>query len=101
MTETPKTSKNLLSQLKVITETSFGDSAACPLGRIARKLDEETREALITALRSEATTMDIYKALKQEGIAISRQNITKKRQCFKAPNDKQCECYPNNTETHK
>jgi hypothetical protein len=101
MTETPTTSKNLLSQLKTITETSVGNGAPCPLGRVAQKLDEETRDALIKALRSEATTKDIHKALKQEGISIARQNIGKQRQCFTAPNDKQCKCYPNNTETHK
>ena len=101
MTGTPASGKSLLSQLKNITETSVGASAACPLGRIARKLDDETRDALFSALRSEATTMDIHKALKQEGIAIARQNLGKQRQCFTSPNDKNCKCYPNNTETHK
>jgi len=101
MAPTNATGQNLLSQLKVIAETSVGNSVACPLGRIAIKLDEETREALFDALRSEASTMSIYNALKQEGIAISRESITKHRKCFTEPNDKKCLCYPNNTETNK
>lgn len=101
MTQTNATGKTLLSQLKAITETSVGESAACPLGRIMRKLDDETREALVTALRSEASTMDIYKALSEEGFAIARQNIAKKRECFTSPGDGKCLCYPNNTENMK
>lgn len=99
MTKSAATSNNLTNQLKVIAKKSIGNSASCPLGRIIRKLDEETRQALVEALRSEATTMDIAKALKSEGLAIARQNISKKRECFTSPSDKNCLCYPNNTET--
>lgn len=101
MTKSAATSNNLTEQLKVIAEKSVGQGAGCPLGRIMHKLDEETRQALVYALRSEATTMDIFKALQNEGFAIARQNISKKRECFISPKDKNCLCLPNNTETIK
>lgn len=101
MADKAATSNTLLSQLKVIAEKSVGEGAGCPLGRIMHKLDEETRQALVGALRSEASTMDIFKALQNEGFAIARQNIGNKRECFTSPNDKNCLCYPNNTETIK
>lgn len=101
MTQTQATGKNLLSQLKVIAENSIGESAACPLGRVMRKLDDETRQALVQAVRSEAPTIAIFKALQEEGFSIARQNIANKRSCFTTPGDKNCLCYPNNTETIK
>lgn len=80
--------------LKIATEQS---TKTCKLGNIYKSLDKETKNALVEALRSEATTMDICRALNADGIRIGREFLGSKRVCFKtgAPT---CCLYPINGE---
>lgn len=84
-----KSTGNLSERLKTLTTQSVGLSAPCPVGRIATLMDEETKQAFFQAMKSEAATMAIHKALAAEGIGIARNALAKHRQCFK---DKQHEC---------
>ena len=68
----------------VLQTISVGRSnKLCKLGEIYRSLDDETQEALSEALKSEAPTMDICRALKSEGISVGREFLGSKRACFK------------------
>lgn len=74
----------------ILKEVAKGSSTKlCKLGEIYTGMDKETREALDMALKSEATTMDICRALKTEGIQIGREFLGAKRRCFK-DNDPTC-----------
>ena len=66
-----------------------GTSRLCKLGEIYTSMDGETQSAFSLALRSEATTMDICRALKSEGISVGREFLATKRCCFK-DNDPMC-----------
>lgn len=74
----------------VLKEVAKGGSTKlCKLGEIYTSMDAETRDALDLALKSDATTMDICRALKTEGIHIGREFLGSKRRCFK-DNDPTC-----------
>ena len=55
----------------------------CKFGSITNSLDSETQEALIIAMSSEASTMDITRALCADGHSIGRDVVGAKRACFK------------------
>jgi hypothetical protein len=55
----------------------------CKFGSITNSLDNETKEALIIAMASEASTMDITRALCSDGHSIGRDVVGTKRECFK------------------
>lgn len=57
----------------------------CKFGAIWIDQDEETQQALTDALRSGASTLDITRALNQDGIAIRREFLGEKRRCFNDP----------------
>jgi hypothetical protein len=68
-----------------------GDSKKiCKFGAITNSLDEETRDALIVAMSSEASTMDITRALCSDGHSIGRDVVGTKRACFKDPSFNCC-----------
>jgi len=93
MSNPARPSKNLLTQLSELSKTV---SAPCPIGKLAKKVDEETRYALINALQSDASSSAIHRALHAEGFSISRHTIDMKRKCFKSDTHKECACFPNN-----
>jgi hypothetical protein len=62
----------------------------CKFGSITTSLDNETREALILAMASEASTMDITRALCSDGHSIGRDVVGVKRACFKDPSFNCC-----------
>jgi len=62
----------------------------CKFGSITTSLDNETREALILAMASEASTMDITRALCSDGHSIGRDVVGTKRACFKDPSFNCC-----------
>lgn len=68
---------------------SGGSVKLCKIGDIYQSMDKETQEAFIMAMKSDATTMDICRALKSEGISVGREFLGAKRQCFKL-NDPTC-----------
>lgn len=55
----------------------------CKIGEIYQSMDKETQEALEMAMKSDATTMDICRALKAEGMSVGREFLATKRLCFK------------------
>ncbi len=74
----------------ILNEVAKGGSTKlCKLGEIYTSMDKETQSALNLALKSDATTMDICRALKTEGIQIGREFLGSKRRCFK-DNDPTC-----------
>lgn len=61
-----------------------GREKECKIGNIIRSLDSDTAVVLVEALRSDASTMGIVRALKDEGISLSREYLGEKRNtCFK------------------
>lgn len=54
----------------------------CKFGSIYRELPEEEKLLLGKVLRSEASTMDITRALNSDGIKIRREFVAEKRKCF-------------------
>ncbi len=62
----------------------------CKFGSITTSLDNDTREALILAMASEASTMDITRALCSDGHSIGRDVVGTKRACFKDPSFNCC-----------
>lgn len=62
----------------------------CKFGSITNSLDNETKEALIIAMASEASTMDITRALCSDGHSIGRDVVGTKRECFKDPSFNCC-----------
>jgi hypothetical protein len=95
MTNQQKSTNNLTERLKTLSAQSVGLTAPCPVGRISALMDDETRQAFFQAMKSEAKTMAIHKALAAEQIGIARKALSDHRQCFR---DKQheCKCFPNN-----
>jgi hypothetical protein len=64
---------------------SPGRERDCKLGNIIKSLDGETAAILVEALKSDASTMGLVRALKDEGIPVSREYLGEKRNtCFKA-----------------
>jgi hypothetical protein len=95
MTSQGQPRKALLGKLTELTETSV--DAPCRIGEIHKQLDPETAQALLNALRSAASTSAIHKAIKDEGLPLSRHTLNQKRKCFRPPTDGECLCFPNNT----
>ncbi len=62
----------------------------CKFGSITNSLDSETKDALIVAMASEASTMDITRALCADGHSIGRDVVGTKRACFKDPSFNCC-----------
>lgn len=70
---------------------SHGRERDCKLGNIIKSLDDETAVMLVEALKSEASTMGLVRALKDEGIHLSREYLGEKRNtCFKAGSPSCC-----------
>jgi hypothetical protein len=58
----------------------------CKFGAIFINQDKELQDALTEVLRSGASTLDITRALNNDGISIRREFVGEKRRCFKDPN---------------
>lgn len=95
MTSHDQTGSSLSAKLNGLAASSI--SAPCRIGEIHAQLDKETGDALIRALQSAAPTMSIHRAIREEGISISRGTLTDRRKCFQSPTDGDCKCFPNNT----
>lgn len=54
----------------------------CTVGKIIEQLPKEDGEALISALKSRASTRAIYRVLKDEGFKLERQTVTLHRKGF-------------------
>ena len=62
----------------------------CKFASITNSLDAETSTALILAMASDASTMDITRALCADGHSIGRDVVGSKRACFKDPSFNCC-----------
>lgn len=62
----------------------------CKFGRIYLSLDDETKEALVAAMRSSASSVEIAKALSADGHKTRREFVGQKRPCFNDPNVECC-----------
>ena len=71
----------LKDTLKLIADKS-GMGSMCKFGKIYSDMDAETKEALRSAMTSSASTMDICRALNDDGIKIRREFLAEKRKCF-------------------
>jgi hypothetical protein len=71
----------LADTLKSIADNS-GDALLCKFGRIYKNMDKDTQNALRSAMNSSASTMDICRALNDDGIKIRREFLGEKRKCF-------------------
>lgn len=81
----------LRDALRQLIDDPSGRAKDCKLGKIISSQDEETAEIFIEALKSSASTMGLVRALKSEGIAISREYLGEKRaRCFKEPGNANC-----------
>lgn len=68
-----------------------GRERDCKLGNIINSLDKETAVMLVEALKSDASTMGIVRALKDEGLPVSREYLGEKRNtCFKGGSQNCC-----------
>ena len=68
-----------------------GRERDCKLGNIIKSLDKDTATILVDALKSDASTMGIVRALKDEGLPVSREYLGEKRNtCFKAGSPSCC-----------
>lgn len=68
-----------------------GRERDCKLGNIINSLDDETAVMLVEALKSDASTMGIVRALKDEGLPLSREYLGEKRNtCFKSGSPSCC-----------
>ena len=80
---------SLKDTLNLIAKSSHYPSL-CKFGRIYTDMDEETRDALRSAITSGATTMDICRALNDDGIKIRREFLAEKRKCFSSQSASCC-----------
>lgn len=71
----------LKDTLLALADTSKNGSF-CKFGKTYLDVDEETRDALSSALKSGATTMDICRALSSDGLHMRREFVGEKRKCF-------------------
>lgn len=61
-----------------------GKSKMCKLGTIITSQDSDTKTVFIEALKSNTSTIGLVRALKEEGIFISREYLGEKRMnCFR------------------
>jgi hypothetical protein len=68
----------------------IANNSLCKVGVFFAKLDEETKGAFVTVMNSSATTMDITRALVEEGFNVRRELIGEKRKCFIDPESNCC-----------
>lgn len=80
---------SLKDTLNLIASSSQRASL-CKFGKIYTGMDAETRDALRSALDSDATTMDICRALNDDGIKIRREFLADKRKCFSSQSPSCC-----------
>lgn len=82
----------LRESLQHLIENPTGEPKECKLGKIIKSQDKETAQILIDVLGSqEVTTAGLIKALKTEGISLSREFLGEKRsQCFKGQDNPNC-----------
>ncbi len=62
----------------------------CSLARAYQKMDSETQVIFLEVMASAAFTSDIARALRSDGIACSRDTLSRKRKCFKMQNPECC-----------
>lgn len=55
---------------------------ACTMYRNYNLMDEATQKAFVAVCQSAATTTDIAKALRADGMPISRDILSRRRKCF-------------------
>jgi hypothetical protein len=72
---------SLKDTLKSITDNSQV-SSFCKFGKIYYEMDDDTKEAMRSAMTSSASTMDICRALNDDGIKVRREFLGEKRKCF-------------------
>lgn len=81
----------LSDSLQKLMKSPTGTGRDCKLGTIINSLDKETSEILTEALSSNASTMGLVRALKDEGIYLSREYLGEKRtHCFKGSGNSAC-----------
>jgi hypothetical protein len=81
---------DLRDRLKRLAEKSGVNGKICKFGNIYISLEQETREAFECAMTSGATTMDITRALNEDGIKVRREYVAEKRKCFREENLECC-----------
>ena len=86
---------SLKDTLNLIASSSKSASL-CKFGGIYVGMDEDTKDALRSAMTSGATTMDICRALNDDGVKIRREFLAEKRKCFSTHSASCCM----NTETN-
>jgi hypothetical protein len=74
------------------------NSSFCKFGKIYSDMDEDTQEAMRSALTSGASTMDICRALNDDGIKVRREFLGEKRKCFTSQSATCCLNQTNNGE---
>lgn len=66
----------------------------CVVGEVVKDMDPETRAAFEQIMCSSVGSYGISNAFKSEGIAISREAITARRECFNPESPITCKCFP-------
>jgi hypothetical protein len=79
----------LKENLKTIIQNTQ-KKGLCKFGGIYKQLPEEEKSLLVQVLRSEASTMEITRALNSDGIHIRREFVSEKRKCFTDPSIECC-----------
>lgn len=79
--------KDALQKLK---KDAGPDKKFCGIARAFEGMDDETREIFLEVMNGPAFTTDIAKALRADGIPISRDTLSRKRKCFKKENAECC-----------
>lgn len=67
---------------------------SCVVGEAVMGMDTETRNAFEQIMCSPVGDYLIANALKSEGIAISREAIHARRECFNPESQMNCKCFP-------
>lgn len=80
----------LKETLKELGSDPAVNKSLCKVGLFYTRLDEETKQAFVQVMNSSATTMDITRALVEEGFNVRRELIGEKRKCFTDPESKCC-----------
>jgi hypothetical protein len=88
---------SLKDTLKSIADGSLAGSF-CKFGKIYHGMDDDTKEAMRSAMASSASTMDICRALNDDGIKVRREFIGEKRKCFTSQSAACCLNQNNNGE---
>ena len=80
----------LKETLKELGTDPVANKSLCKVGVFYATLDEETQQAFKEVMNSSATTMDITRALVEEGFNVRRELIGEKRKCFTDSESKCC-----------